>query len=113
MKKYFAAILMINIALVSLPLTALAEEAPQTMEEAGTLGMNILERLPSAMKDVWFNQVLPLWQNMWVWAKPKVQNLWEKLLALTGKEMPDIKEEFQKEKDEMQQDLWERFKGLF
>lgn len=120
MKKYFAAILIINIVLASFPLTILAQAMPQTMEEAATFGMNILERLPNAIKDAWYNQALPLWWNMWVWTKgfwastlgSKVQNLWEKLWGLTGQETPDIKGEFQKETQEMQQDLWERFKGL-
>ena len=121
MKKYFAAILIINIFLTSFPLTALAEEVPQTMEEAQSFGMNILERLPNAIKEVWSNQALPLWWNMWVWTKgfwdstlgSKVQGLWEKLWGLTGQETPDIEGEFQKEKQEMQKDLWERFKELF
>ena len=112
---------MINIFLTSFPLAVLAQEMPQTMGEAKDLGLNILERLPGAMKDVWQNQALPIWWNMWIWTKgfwastlgSKVQGLWEKLWGLTGQKTPDVKEEFQKEKQEMQKDLWERFKGLF
>ncbi len=123
MKKYLAAILITNIMLASFPLTALAQdqEMPQTVEETETFSMNILKRLPNAIKDAWYNQALPLWRKMWVWVKnlwastlgSKVQSLWEKLWGLTGQETPDVKEEFQKEKQEMQQDLWERFKNLF
>ena len=57
---------------------------------------------------------------MWVWTKGfwesrlgyKVEILWQKFLGLLGKESPDIKGEFQKERQEMQKDLWERFKDL-
>ncbi|MFH1366044.1 MAG: hypothetical protein ABIG99_01500 [Patescibacteria group bacterium] len=113
MKKYFVTILIASIAIASFPLISLAQEAPQNMEEAKTFGKNILERLPGAMKDVWHNKALPIWGSMWNWAKPKVQSLLEKLWGLTNQDMPDVKEEFQKEKQEMQKDLWERFKALF
>ncbi|OGZ22347.1 MAG: hypothetical protein A2922_02765 [Candidatus Nealsonbacteria bacterium RIFCSPLOWO2_01_FULL_43_36] len=121
MKKIITIVLIINIALASFPLSALAQEAPQTMEEAKVFGLNLLERLPNAIKNVWQNQALPIWWNMWVWTKGFwertlggwVENIWQKLWRLTGKETPDVKNEFQKEKQEMQKDLWERFKELF
>lgn len=95
-------------------------EVPQTVEEAESLGLNILEKLPGAIKDIWQHQALPVWMNMWVWTKgfwqstlgAKVENLWVKFLKLIGKEAPDIKGEFQKEQQEMKKDLWERFKDL-
>ncbi|MEK7503384.1 MAG: hypothetical protein AAB577_00125 [Patescibacteria group bacterium] len=121
MKKYIAGILMINIVLASFPLAALAQEVPQTVGDAQALGLNILQRLPNAVRDIWQNQALPIWRSMWAWVKnlwdntlgSKVQGLWEKLWGLTGQKTPDVKGEFQKEKQEMQKDLWERFKDLF
>lgn len=95
-------------------------QVPQTMGEAQTLGLNILERLPDAIKSVWYNQALPIWLNMWRIAKSlwenglgaKVEMLWQKFLGLIGKESPDVKGEFQKEQQEMKKDLWERLKEL-
>lgn len=93
---------------------------PQTVEEAESLGLKILDKLPGAIKDVWQNQALPIWWNMWLWAKgfwestlgAKVETLWQKFLNLIGKESPDIEGEFQKEKQEMQKDLWDKFLEL-
>ncbi len=121
MKKYFAAVLLINIVLGSFPLAALAQEVTPTMGDAQTLGLNILQRLPSAVRDIWYNEALPIWRSMWAWFKNvwdstlggQVETLWQKLWGLTGQKTPDVKTEFQKEKTEMQKDLWERFKGLF
>lgn len=125
MKQYIAAILMINAVLIGFPISTLAEEAPvqetpQTIEEAETFGLAILERLPDAVRDIWYNQALPLWWNMWVWTKgfwdqtlgAKVEALWQKLWSLTGQETPNIQGEFRKETQEMQKDFWERFKDL-
>jgi len=113
MKKYLAVISII-ILMTNLPLIVLAqEEAPKTVGEAKNLGTGILERLPGTIKDIFYNQALPLWRKMWVWTEPKIQILWEKLWGFTGEKTPDVKVEFQKEKEEMQNDLWERFKALF
>ena len=95
-------------------------EQPQTIEEAESLGLKILTALPGAVKKAWQEEALPLILKMWHWAKNVwdsylsswVNDLWKKLLNLVGKESPDIKQEFQKEKQEMQQDLWDRFKDL-
>ena len=122
MKKYFLSILIINVLVLSLPGGLLAQgiDQPKTMEEAESLGMKILTALPSAVKKVWQEETLPFLLKMWNWAKNiwdnyigyKVENLWKKFLNLLGKESPDIKKEFQKEKEEMQKDLWQRFKDL-
>ncbi len=105
-----------------LPGISLAQgvEQPKTVAEAESLGMKILTALPDAIKKVWQEEALPLILKMWHWAKnvwdgylaAPVNSLWNKFLHLLGKESPDIKQEFQKEKQEMQQDLWTRFKGL-
>ena len=106
-----------------LPSLCLAQglEQPKTMEEAESLGMKILTALPDAVKKVWQTEALPFLLKMWGWAKNiwdtylgyKVENLWQKFLNLLGKETsPNLKEEFQKEKKEMEKDLWDRFKDL-
>ena len=87
-------------------------EQPQTIEEVKGLGMKILTALPGAVKKVWQEEVLPVWLKMWNWARPEIEPWWQKFLDLLGKETPDLREEFQKEKKEMQKDLWERFKEL-
>jgi len=99
---------------------AAAQTAPQTMDEAKSFGLDVLSRLPKAAKSAWQNQALPVWLEMWDWFKgfwastlgPLVETGWEKFLGVLGKETPDIKKEFEKEKKEMQKDIWERFKDL-
>lgn len=107
-----------------LPGFCLAEEEPaqmpETVDEAKSWGINILKALPNAVGDVWQRQALPIWHNMWNWVKstwnsslgPIVESWWQKFLNLLGRETPELKEEFQKEKEEMQKDIWQRFKDL-
>lgn len=117
----------INLSLIFslvLPSFCFAQEQttqmPQTIEEAESLGMRILTALPDAVKKVWREEALPLWQKMWDWAqgpwnsyvKPKIEFWWQKFLNFLGKETPDLEKEFQKERKEMQKDLWQRFRDL-
>lgn len=89
---------------------------PQTVEEARDFGMKILSKLPDAAKRVFWEEALPFWQKMWEWAKPVIDPWLQKFLNLLGKEVekrrPGLEQEFQKEKEEIQKDLWERFKDL-
>jgi len=99
---------------------AQVQTAPQTMDEAKSFGLDVLSRLPEAAKDVWQNQALPIWMGMWSWFKGYwtstlgsiVEVWWDKFLSLLGKDTTDIKGEFEKEKKEMQKDVWDRFKDL-
>ncbi len=99
---------------------AQVNQVPQNMDEAQGLGLNILNRLPEAIKNVWQNQALPIWLSMWDWTKniwqsslgAKAGNLWDRILDWVGLEKPDIQQEFQKERQETQQDLWDRFLDL-
>lgn len=114
MKKYFLFILIINVLVLSLPggLLAQGAEQPKTVEETKGLVMEILTGLPGAVKKVWQDEAKPLIIKIWSWARGFLEPWWQKFLDLLGKETPDIKEEFQKEKKEMQKDLWQRFKDL-
>ncbi len=59
---------------------------------------------------------MPVWLKMWDWAKPVIDPWRQKFLGLLGKEVekrrPDIEKQFREERQEMQKDLWERFKDL-
>jgi len=122
-------------------------KAPGTVEEA--IGMlkkasqKVLEIIPEAIKEIWHKKVLPVWKKMWDWSKnvwenyikkplhdfwyysfkPKIQSFLQEIKEFLGKEVeekkPVIKEEFRKEKEEMQEEiprttksLWQRFKDL-
>ena len=104
-----------------------APQMPETLEEAKEVGETILGQLPEAMKRVWQEEALPLWQKMGNWLQLRIEPYWQKFLGLLGKEVekrkPAIKEEFQKEKQEMKESakeelpgvgksLWERFQEL-
>ncbi len=104
-----------------MPNLSLAQEEfsaamPQTVGEAKDLMTTILAKLPEAVKRVWKEEALPLLRKMWGWARPVIEPWRNKLMGLLGKEVekrrPGLEQEFQKEKEEMQKDLWERFKDL-
>ena len=96
---------------------------PETIEEAKDFVMRVLKKLPDAVKEVWQKEAVPVWQRMWYWAQPKIESLWHKFLNLLGQEAekikPVIEKEFEKEKQEIKEELpiigrglWERFKDL-
>ena len=131
--KLYQFVLILAIAGLLLSNFSFAQEnvkSPETVEEAKTIGEKILKGIPDAFQNVW-QEALKFWQKMadtlsnW-WNSyifPWLQNIWQKLLSLFGKEVekrkPIIEEEFQKEKEEMKEEipktgksLWERFKEL-
>lgn len=91
--------------------------APQTVEEAKEIGIKISERLPDAVKTVWWNEALPILRktleiSIKIWNKtlgPVVEPWLRKELE---KRRPALEQEFQKERKEMEKDLWDRFKNL-
>ncbi|MFH1820391.1 MAG: hypothetical protein ABH805_00490 [Candidatus Nealsonbacteria bacterium] len=121
MTKYFFYFLIIGVLILSIPQSSLAQSQPQTLEEAKSFGWEILNKLPETIKNIWENQAKPIWLDMWarfkdVWStyiEPTVNVWWDKILTWFGKEPTNINEEFQKEKIELKDDIWERFKGLF
>lgn len=146
--KLYRIIIILSIASLILPgfvfgqTTMQAIEAPETIEMAKAFAIKILWMLPDAIKGVWDNEAMPLWRNMWgkaqdfwynsarskieprfQWVSGQTEALWSKFLELLGKEVekrkPELKEEFQKEKEEMRAELpkvgrslWERLKEL-
>ena len=109
------------------------EEAQKGTEEAGK---RIWEELPRILKDIWNNEILPLWKTMWNWVvmlwdhtvKAWVEACWEWLRSLFGEEIDtrteSAREQIEKEKQELQEELekegenitrslWQRFKDLF
>ncbi|MBI2626254.1 MAG: hypothetical protein HYW69_01515 [Candidatus Nealsonbacteria bacterium] len=119
-KSLYHTIIILSIVGLVLPNFILAQEAPaaapQTLDEAGSFTLGILNRLPEAIKKVWNEEALPVWLKMWDWAKPVIDPWRQKFLGLLGKEVekrrPDIEKQFREERQEMQKDLWERFKDL-
>jgi len=122
-------------------------QPPETIEEAKQATekgiRKAIDELPAIVKKIWREEVVPIWQKMWdyfkgTWLgylkqklsdfwysslKPEIQYLSQKFRELIGKEVeerkPIIEEEFQKEKEQMReeipkvtQSLWERFKAL-
>lgn len=105
---------------------------PENMEQAKELGQKALEttqkEMPGLIKNIFQNEVLPLWQKMYNWFKeniwPKVKDWFMKFIQPEiEKRKPGIQEEFQKKKIETKeqlqtevpkigQSLWEKFKEL-
>lgn len=105
---------------------------PENMEQARELGQKVGEsakdNLPGAIKKIWDEEVLPIWEKMYNWFK---ENIWLKIATFfknlvqpkikeeVEKRKPVVEEEFQKEKQEIKgelpdvtKSLWERFKDL-
>lgn len=104
---------------------------PGNFEEIKDVGLKALGFIPELLKGVWDGfsgfclNVWNFFKNIWnSYIFPFFDNLWQKTLGKEIKERkPVIKEEFQKEKQEMKEEikaglpdtlksLWERFKEL-
>jgi len=125
MRIILLSILIFTIALGAIPVAAQevtfpSVQAPETIEEAQEFGIQILQDLPNAMREAWETQVLPLWTNMWNTAENLwdttvfawVKGLWDQALSLFGQEIekrkPLFEEEFQKEKEQLTQEIEEK-----
>lgn len=111
-------IIIITLGLV-LPSFSFAQQAPGTMDEAKTMGGNIISQLPGTIKKVWQEEAWPFFKNffqkLWEWIWPKIEPWWQR-------KKPVLEQELQKETQEMKEDLpnlqkvgkplWERFKEL-
>lgn len=124
-----------------LPVSGFAEEqtseSPATLEEARELGEESLEvakeKMPGILERIWNEEVVPLWQKMWDWAKnfwedtlwPWIRGLWERRIKPPVEEEVEkrkeiIEEGIEKEKEELQEtfvpkgirSLWEKLKEL-
>jgi len=89
-------------------------EAPETFEQAQQLGEEALEigkkQLPDIIRDVWNNNVLPVWQKMYDWA---YTNIWLRIKNLLGSRVEQeieirkeiVDQEFEQEKEEVKKEL--------
>ncbi len=96
-------------------------EAPETFEEAQKIGEQALEigkkQLPDIIKELWYDNVLPMWQKMYDWF---YINIWLKIKNLFGSRLEDeiekrkeiIGQEFEQEKEEVKEELPGFFKKL-
>ncbi|MFH1894625.1 MAG: hypothetical protein ABH813_01860 [Patescibacteria group bacterium] len=109
---------------------------PQDLNEAKQVGKKALEvgkkDIPGLIEKIWQDEVLPVWQKMFDWARvhiwenwldSELNNLWQKVVKIFKEEAdqrkPVIEEKFQKEKQELKEEapqvgksLWEKFKEL-
>jgi len=137
MKKILLSILLIGLIMPSL--SRAAPEIPETIEEGEEIIKEILEKstreIPKTMEESWKNEVLPKWKKMaQTWSnwwdntiQPWFIKIINKIKTLLGQEVekrkPQIEEDFQKEKEELLQNIgkkeyktksiWERIKELF
>ena len=120
--NFKSAIIFFTIISLVMPWLSFAQEqfeveAPKTIKEAESFLTAILQKLPDAVKRIWEGEALPVWRKMWEiflrsWNNtlgPVVEPWFNKEIE---KRPPAVEEEFQKEKEEMQKDLWEKFKDL-
>ncbi len=124
-KKVVLPSLIIAFLLVFAIPSALAQEtveAPENFEEARTLGERLLNSFPEAFKKTW-QEAISLWKKMLNYVSPWFKGIWNSILSLLGKEVeqrkPGVEEEFEKEKQEMKEEipkagksLWQRLKEL-
>jgi asparagine N-glycosylation enzyme membrane subunit Stt3 len=126
MKKII--IILIFIGLIS-PFFSFSQTTPPgTLEEVKETGEKALEvgekELPGIIGQIWENEILPVWLNMWNWLKAKT---WSKIEVWITPEYEKRKqyfeEGFEEEKEELKEELktevpkvskslWEKFKEL-
>jgi len=129
MKKIFIVLVLFSFLL---PIISLAQEEdrvklPETMEEAKNMVGNVIkvgqQELPGNMKNMFKEDILPVWNKMYDWFKV---NIWPKAEKEIKKREPALKEDVQKETGEMKEDvkkevpkisakiriLWAEFKNL-
>lgn len=80
----------------------------------------LITNVPLTLKEAWKEKVFPIWKKMWEWFK---ENVWLKIKETFSEEVkekkPVIKEEFEKEKEELKSEslkfwqfLWKKLKEL-
>ena len=99
---------------------------PQTLDEAKGVGEQILLMLPQAIRQVWNEEVLPIWSKTWVIAQDLwTKYVWWRIEPEVNRRKALIPGELEKEKQELSQEfqtnlesqgglqgLWERFRVL-
>lgn len=140
MKKYFLIFLIIIFITTIFSGFTRAQEkvnvprAPETIDEAKTMGTKILKGFPETLKGIW-RGAFEVWRNIFERAKsfcsshikPWIINIWNKIKILLGKEVekrkPEVEKEFKKETKEMKEEvkreapkigknMWKRFQEL-
>ena len=133
MKKIISILI---LSMILLPSFSYGQESqltpPETLDEAKQIGEKALEttqkELPGIIQKIWSEEVMPIWQKMLDWFKanwwPEITDWFKKIIQPEiDKRKPVIEEEFQKEKQQMAEDvkselprvgqsLWEKFKAL-
>jgi len=124
--KYLIYFLIIGFLLVTLYPVAIAQkipEAPKTLEEARTIGEQLLFGFPEVLKKIWqealgiFRQIFNWFKNIWdSYIYPWLRGL---LIKEVEKRKPEVQKKFEEEKKEMKQEipvvtksLWQRFMEL-
>jgi len=127
MKKAVSFTILITLLGISLGNFVLAQknvpQAPESFEEAKSLGRKFIESLPQIAKEG-FRDLIGWIKKIWTsYVLPGLKWVWRKLVSFLDinveERKPAIKEEFKKEKEEIKQEiprvgksLWKRFKEL-
>jgi len=106
---------------------AFAQEAspistPETVEDAQGFIGDMIDGFPSAFRGAW-QEARGIFAGIWNWFKNIFGGIGRSIWSVLGNEVekrkPEVQQEFQKELQEMKQDvpvvtksLWERFKDL-
>jgi hypothetical protein len=126
MKKAITIFIFISLLL---PFFSLAQaDPPGTLEEARETGERALQigerELPGIIRQIWENEIFPVWLSMWNWLKAKT---WSKIEIWVTPEYEKRKQyfedDFEQEKEELKEEiktevpkvtrsLWEKFKEL-
>lgn len=133
-KKVIAILILAGFVLPNFSLAQnINDLQPENAQQAKELGQKVLDtgkkELPSLIKNIWQEQVLPIWQKMWNWLKI---NLWDPYIKPffqkeINKRKPGLKGELQKETQVMAEStktevpkavksissFWEKLKELF
>jgi hypothetical protein len=107
-------IIAISIVSLMIPFVALGQiKAPESTDQAkemiGNLWDQGKQQMPQNLKNSWNNDVLPVWQQMYGWFKA---NIWPKAKGALEKQNPNLKQDYETEKGELEQEVKERIPGI-
>ena len=116
---------MLGVMFSTVSLAQSTVEAPANFEEAKGFIQKMLDlakkNLPNIVKNLWRERVLPIWQKMYEWADTKFLTKLKSIIGIEiEKRKPIIEEDFEKEKEELKEELpivskslWQRLKALW
>ena len=102
-------IILISIIFLSFAQSSLAINTPENFDDAKTIVINIIQKIPTEINELWTQNVIPVWRGLAQKTSdivnPIIKSVLEKLDFIVKERKPIIEKEFEKEKQELKQEI--------